>query len=185
MAPKPARAQGPGSADSSTAEAKAIVPATSPYVEPTESMKLHNYLFDAFGPYPITLAAFVAGFHQAMRNPPDWREGFAGYGERYASDFEISAINVTARYTLAEALHQDTLYYSCGCKAVGPAVAPRCGIRSDRAHRRGRAQSFCAFRGDSALHRSINRSLRVVSAPVQRQRRVSHGQLWASVLCGR
>ena len=109
-------AQAPGA---SAPEAEVAVSAKAPYVPPPESMKLHNYLFDAFGPYPLTLSAFVAGFHQATRNPPDWREGFAGYGERYASDFGISAINVTARYTLAEALRQDTLYYSCGCKGVG------------------------------------------------------------------
>ena len=109
---------GSGVSTSEASEAKAVVPATLPYVAPTESMKLHNYFFDAFGPYPLTMSAFVAGFHQATHNPPDWREGLPGYGERYASDFGISATNVTARYALAEALHQDTMYYSCGCKGV-------------------------------------------------------------------
>ncbi len=102
-----------------TAETEAVVPATAPYVAPTESMKLHNYLFDAFGPYPLTVSAIVAGYHQARRNPPDWREGFAGYGERYGSDFGTSIVNQTTRYALAQALHQDTLYYSCGCKGAG------------------------------------------------------------------
>jgi hypothetical protein len=82
-------------------------------------MKLHNYFFDAFGPYPMMMTAFVAGVHQATRNPPGWQEGFWGYEERYASDFGISAVNITARYAIAEALHQDTLYYSCGCKGMG------------------------------------------------------------------
>ena len=81
-------------------------------------MKLHNYLFDAFGPYPLTVSAIVSAYHQARHNPPDWREGFPGYGERYASDFAISATNMSARYTLAETMHQDTLYYSCGCSGV-------------------------------------------------------------------
>ncbi len=96
-----------------------MIPATAPYVEPTESEKLHNYFFDAFGPYPMAVTMIVAGYHQATHTPPDWREGWAGYGIRYASDFGTSAINITARYTLAEALREDTMYYSCGCKGVG------------------------------------------------------------------
>jgi hypothetical protein len=117
-APGQLRAQDPDEPGNSTSETRAVVPATAPYVEPTESMKLHNYSFDAFGPYPLTVSAFVAGYHQARRIPPDWREGWPGYGERYGSDFGISAVNITTRYTLAEALHEDTLYYSCGCKGI-------------------------------------------------------------------
>ncbi len=62
----------------------------------------------------------VAGYHQATRNPPDWREGFSGYGERYASDFGNSAVNITTRFAVAEALHEDTLYYRCACSGVWP-----------------------------------------------------------------
>jgi hypothetical protein len=83
-------------------------------------MKLRNYLFDAFGPYPLTVSAFVAGYHQARRNPPDWREGFTGYAERYGSDFGTSAAGVTARYLSAQALDEDTLYYRCACKGFWP-----------------------------------------------------------------
>ncbi len=31
------------------------------YMRPPQATKLHNYLFDAFGPYPIVGAAIVAG----------------------------------------------------------------------------------------------------------------------------
>src|SRR5271170_3460109 len=34
------------------------------YTRPTEKTKLHNYFFDAFGPYPLVGAAFVAGINQ-------------------------------------------------------------------------------------------------------------------------
>jgi hypothetical protein len=90
------------------------------YQAPTEGMKLRNYLFDAFGPYPLAMTALIAGYHQATRNPPDWREGFAGYMQRYGSDFGTSAAGVTGRYLAGEALHEDTLYYRCDCKRFWP-----------------------------------------------------------------
>jgi hypothetical protein len=95
-------------------------PATFSYVQPTQSEKLHNYLYEAFGPYPLAWTMFVAGYHQAKHNPPDWREGLPGYGERYASDFGNSAVNITTRFALAEALHEDTLYYRCACSGAWP-----------------------------------------------------------------
>jgi hypothetical protein len=88
------------------------------YTPPTETMKFHNYLFDAYGPYPLSWYVFVAGYDQARREPPDWREGFVGYAERYGSEYGMSAAGVTARYLTAEALHEDTLYYRCACKGV-------------------------------------------------------------------
>lgn len=90
------------------------------YEPPTAAMKLKNYFFDAFGPYPLTMAALVSAYHQARHNPPDWREGWPGYGMRYGSDFGGSVAGVTARYLAAEALHEDTLYYRCACKGIWP-----------------------------------------------------------------
>ena len=91
-----------------------------PYIQPTRREKVHNYLFEAFGPYPAAWTMVVAGWHQAKRNPPDWREGVPGFGERYASDFGNSAVNITTRFALAQALDEDTLYYRCSCSGVWP-----------------------------------------------------------------
>ncbi|HEX4032578.1 MAG TPA: hypothetical protein VHX20_19605 [Terracidiphilus sp.] len=90
------------------------------YVQPSRQQKLSNYLNEAFGPYPIITTNVVAGWHQARHNPPDWREGWAGYGQRYASDFGNSVVNITTRYALARAFDEDTLYYRCTCKGVMP-----------------------------------------------------------------
>ena len=92
----------------------------APYVQPSEKVKFDSYLWEAYGPYPIASAAFVSGFHQATRNPPEWREGFPGYGERLASDFGISAIDETTRYAVAEATGEDVFYYRCHCPGVWP-----------------------------------------------------------------
>jgi hypothetical protein len=93
---------------------------TVPYTQPSAQVKLNNYFYEAFGPNPAIETAFVAGWHQARRNPPDWREGWAGYGERYASDYGNSVINISTRYALAKVFDEDTLYYRCTCKGVGP-----------------------------------------------------------------
>jgi hypothetical protein len=88
------------------------------YTRPTEKTKLRNYVFDAFGPYPIAGAAFAAGIGQAHNTPPEWKQGAAGYGRRFGSTFGIAAISTTTRYALAQAFKEDTLYYRCECKGA-------------------------------------------------------------------
>jgi hypothetical protein len=86
------------------------------YTRPTEKMKLRAYLFDAFGPYPMAGAAFVAGINQAEGTPPEWGQGAKAYGQRFGSNLAIAAVTTTTRYGLAEAFREDTLYYRCECK---------------------------------------------------------------------
>jgi hypothetical protein len=90
------------------------------YIRPTTKTKLHSYVFDAFGPYPIVGAALGAGINQADNTPPEWRQGAAGYGKRFESDFGIAAVTTTTRYALARAFREDTLYYRCECRGVFP-----------------------------------------------------------------
>jgi len=123
-------------ADSST-----LVVATTPappdltYARPTQATKLHNYVFDAFGPYSIAGAGFAAGLSQAYDTPPEWKQGAAGYSKRFGSDFGIAAITTTARYGLAQAFHEDTVYYRCECKGVLPRL--RHAVISTLTARRG------------------------------------------------
>jgi hypothetical protein len=124
------------SADSSSTAAS--VTQTLPdltYVRPTESIKVHNYLFDTFGPYPIAGAAFVAGIGQTYNSPPEWKQGAEGFSKRFGSAFSIAAISTTTRYGLAEAFKEDTLYYRCECKGVFPRL--RHAVISTLTARRG------------------------------------------------
>ena len=105
------------------------------YERPTEGTKLHHYFFDAFGPYPIAGAAFVAGIGQAYNSPPEWKQGAVGYSKRFGSAFGIAAISTTTRYGLAEAFREDTLYYRCECKGVFPRL--RHAVISTLTARRG------------------------------------------------
>jgi hypothetical protein len=90
------------------------------YTRPTQRTKLHNYFFDAVGPYPIIGAALAAGINQADDTPPEWGQGAEGFGKRFGSNFGIAATATTTRYVLAEALREDTLYYRCECKGAFP-----------------------------------------------------------------
>jgi hypothetical protein len=142
----PTRAQ--SAADSSDAPSAAVLPSTSTasahpdftYSRPTEKTKLQNYFFDAFGPYPIVGAALAAGINQVDNTPPEWKQGAAGYGKRFGSDFGIAAVTTTTRYALAKALREDTLYYRCECKGFFPrlshaAVSSFISRRGDNGHR--------------------------------------------------
>jgi len=123
-------------ADSSTAVASTTpAPPDLTYTPPTQATKLRNYIFDAFGPYPIAGAGFAAGLSQAYDTPPEWKQGAAGYSKRFGSDFGIAAITTTTRYGLAQAFHEDTVYYRCECKGVLPRL--RHAVISTLTARRG------------------------------------------------
>ncbi|MFZ0956263.1 MAG: hypothetical protein WAN60_07960 [Candidatus Sulfotelmatobacter sp.] len=128
-------ADSPGTVVSTT-----TAPADLTYVRPTEKIRLHNYLFDAFGPYPIAGAALASGINQVDNSPPEWGQGAAGYGRRFGSDFGIAVVTTTTRYALAHAFREDTLYYRCECKGVFPRlrhalISTFTGRRGEDGHR--------------------------------------------------
>ena len=85
------------------------------YVRPAQRIIIKNYLFDAYGPYPIGGAAFGAGINQGNNSPPEWGQGAEGYSRRFASNYGIAAVSTTTRYALSEALKQDAMCYRCEC----------------------------------------------------------------------
>ncbi len=105
------------------------------YIRPTQKTKLRNYVFDAFGPYPLAGAALAAGIGQAYNSPPEWKQGARGYGLRMGSAFGIAAVSTTTRYGLAQTFKEDTLYYRCECKGVFPRF--RHAVTSTLTARRG------------------------------------------------
>jgi hypothetical protein len=123
---------------------KASLPGAPPpsytYQRPTEKEKLVNYLFDAYGPFPLVGSALVAGINQAENSPRDWDQGIRGYGRRWGSDYAIGAITTTTRYGLAEVLREDTLYYRCECSGIFPRfrhalISTFTGRRGEDGHR--------------------------------------------------
>lgn len=120
--PRLAKAQSlAGSGDSSGAVVSAgPVQLDVTYTRPSQTTKLLNYSFDAFGPYPIAGAVVIAGINQADNAPPEWKQGSEGYSKRFGSSFAIAAVGTTTRYALAEAFREDTLYYRCECTGLFP-----------------------------------------------------------------
>ncbi|MGA2375807.1 MAG: hypothetical protein ABSF72_09810 [Candidatus Sulfotelmatobacter sp.] len=137
----PALAKAQSLADSGDPPSRDTVAGTPPvqtdvaYTRPTKATKLHNYLFDVFGPYPIAGAALAAGLNQIYDTPPEWKQGAAGYSKRFGSNFGIAAVTTTTRYGLAQAFHEDTVYYRCECKGVLPRL--RHAVISTLTARRG------------------------------------------------
>lgn len=105
------------------------------YERPTQRTMASNYVFDAFGPYPIVGAAVAAGINQIGNSPPEWNQGFKGYSRRFGSDYGIAAVGTTTRYALAEALREDSMYYRCECTGVFPRL--RHAVLSTLTARRG------------------------------------------------
>jgi len=120
-----ARSQSMGYSADSPGIAAATIPGTldASYVRPTHKTKATNYLFDAYGPYPIAGAALAAGINQLGNAPPEWRQGAEGYSKRFGSDFAIATIGTSARFGLAEAFKEDTLYYPCECSGAWPRMS--------------------------------------------------------------
>jgi hypothetical protein len=93
------------------------------YTRPSEKIKLQNYFFDAYGPYPIAGAAIAAGINQYEGTPPEWGQDAQGYGQRFGSNLAIAAVSTTTRYAFAKALREDTLYYRCECRGLFPRLS--------------------------------------------------------------
>ncbi len=135
--PFPAWSQsGLGSGDSSGERGNATVePLSLTYVRPLPGTTVHNYVFDAFGPNPLLTTTLIAGLDQETNTPPEWRQGFVGYSERYGSDFGISLVGTSTRYGLAAVFKEDTSYYRCDCKGLTPRL--RYAVMSTLLARRG------------------------------------------------
>ena len=97
-----------------------VAPTNEPYRPPTQNQRFRRYVRWMFAPYSLASVTFVSGIHQAEHNPPDWTEGWDGFGQRFASDLGTEMAGATARYALAEALREDTAYYPCACRGFGP-----------------------------------------------------------------
>ena len=133
----PARSQLQSVAEvpSGIAEGVTAVQPEPTYERPTQRIMASNYLFDAFGPYPIAASAFAAGINQFSNSPPEWNQGVEGYSKRFGSDFGIAVVGTTTHYGLAQVFKEDTLYYRCECRGVLPRL--RHAVISTLTARRG------------------------------------------------
>lgn len=80
----------------------------------TQSKRAKLYLKSLFNPQSFLISAASAGFGQWRDRPPEWRQGGAGFGRRYASSFAQHATRETLKYGMANLLHEDNRYVPSG-----------------------------------------------------------------------
>lgn len=88
------------------------------YAPLTPKLRLHEYVYDTFGPYTIFREAAAAVVSQAMNSPHEWGGGMKGYSERFASNMGTLAVHGTITYALSAALHEDNRYFASGKSAA-------------------------------------------------------------------
>lgn len=153
------------------------------YVRPTEKTKLHNYLFDAFGPYPIAGAVFVAGIDQAKTSPPR-----AGVGARRWCVRQARWVQLRRRRD-----NDDNALWSGGSFPARRVVLPvrvQRGVSTtgacrdfdaDRTPRRRWPSRLLCPRPRFSICGHDDRGLRIVSEPLRLQGCLPDGQLHPNV----
>jgi hypothetical protein len=77
------------------------------YTAPTVSDKLEAHASWVAGPYALASTAFGAGLLQLRNEPPEWRQGAAGYGRRFASLSGYLAVQNAIALGIDTSLRQD------------------------------------------------------------------------------
>lgn len=109
------------------------------YQMPTARERFQRYMRDAYGPTALLAAGITAASDQVENAPPEWKQGAAGFGRRFASRYGQFAVAGTVRYGLAAMLNQDVEYHPCECRGVprrlGHALLSSVTARSADGHR--------------------------------------------------
>ncbi len=95
-------------------------PSRIPLAPYTEHQRFHDYLRLTFGPAGFTGPLLGAAWDQALNQPPEWRQGFAGYGRRLASDYARSVIGNTIRFGVGSLDGEDPRYRPSSARAIWP-----------------------------------------------------------------
>jgi len=90
------------------------------YIPPTEEQKLRSLAWNALGPVAFVGSGFAAAIDQGFDFPHEWGKGENAYAARVASNLGINLVTATVQYSLAEAFHEDTVYYRCTCVGFFP-----------------------------------------------------------------
>jgi len=92
----------------------ATLAATTPLPPLSASERAKTYLSGMINPFSFVARAASAGFGQWRDRPPEWRQGAAGYGRRFASSFAQHATEETLKFGLASLLHEDDRFVPSG-----------------------------------------------------------------------
>lgn len=111
-------------------------------VEPPLSTgaKARYSLSSTVGPAALVEMAAYAGVLQALPTPREWRQGAAGYGERFASATGATGLRQAFAFALEVPLKEDPRYFRAQRRGVWPrlghALAATVVTRTDAGHSR-------------------------------------------------
>ena len=77
----------------------------------TTGEKSRLYLNSVAGPASIFGSMVSSGYNQAVDSVPEWGQGMAGYGKRFASSLGQKAVSHTVHFGLKAMLHEDPRYH--------------------------------------------------------------------------
>ena len=103
-----------GAADRLDPAPAALSPVESSYRAMTPRERFHYYLSHMFSPESALRAAGGAGFGQLIERPPEWGEGAAGFGQRFASSFGENMVESTVMFGSSTLFHEDNRYFLSG-----------------------------------------------------------------------
>jgi hypothetical protein len=140
------------------AAAASAVPAKPAYMALTERERLRLYLKRLVSPEIMLRSAASAGLGQLRDVPPEWGEGAAGFGRRFASSYGENAVRETLLFGSSGALHEDNHYIRSGLTGFGKrlkyALESSVLARRDDGTRRISASKIGSFLGASLISRA-------------------------------
>jgi hypothetical protein len=80
----------------------------------TAKERLKVYTKDLISPFHILVAAAQSGITQWQNQPPEWGQGAAGYGRRFANYYAYDTTSSYMQMIGEDILHEDNYYYGSG-----------------------------------------------------------------------
>jgi hypothetical protein len=104
-------------------DANRSISATRPvYIPLTQSERNKLYVRALISPISFVESAASAGWGQLRNKPPEWGEGGAAYGERFASSVAQHVTGESIKFGLSSLLHEDNRYVASGKAGIAPRV---------------------------------------------------------------
>ena len=137
---------------------RAIVASQAVYSPLTQSERNKLFVSALFSPVSFVESAASAGWGQMRDKPPEWGEGGAGYGKRFASSVAQHFTGESIKFGLASLLHEDNRYVPSGKAGIAPrvlyALVSTFRSRDDQGDRQMSYSNIGSLAGASLLSRT-------------------------------
>jgi hypothetical protein len=137
---------------------RTVAAARPAYTALTQSERNKLYVQALISPISFVESAASAGWGQLRDKPPEWGEGGAGYGKRFASSVAQHVTGESIKFGLSSLLHEDNRYVPSGKAGIAPrvlyALVSTFRSRDDEGHRQVSYSNIGSLFGASLLSRT-------------------------------